>query len=137
MSIASETPSRALIDGTWVDGGAGTFEVRSPHDGRLVNTVARCDADDVAQAVAAGAHIQQFCPEEGLYFPATILTDVTTDMRIMREETFGPVAPILKVSSAAEAVAIADESKLGLIASLWTRDLATAWRVGEALRTDQ
>lgn len=89
--------------------------------------------EHVAEAVAAGAEVQQFGPEDGLYFPATILTGVTTDMRIMREETFGPVAPILKISSAAEAVAIANESKLGLIASLWTRDLATAWRVGEAL----
>src|SRR3954451_17484505 len=87
----------------------------------------------VAEAVAAGAQVEQFGVEHGLYFPATILTGVTTDMRIMREETFGPVAPMLKVSSAAEAVAIANESRLGLIASLWTRDLATAWRVGEAL----
>ncbi len=50
----------------------------------------------------------------------------------MREETFGPVAPVLKIRSAAEAVEIANQSSLGLIASLWTRDLATAWRVGEA-----
>jgi len=54
-------------------------------------------------------------------------------MLIMREETFGPVAPILKVESAAQAVEIAQESSLGLIASLWTRDLANAWRVAEAL----
>ena len=47
---------------------------------------------------------------------------------------FGPVAPIIEVGSAAEAVQIANSSDLGLIASLWTRDLATAWRVGEALQ---
>jgi acyl-CoA reductase-like NAD-dependent aldehyde dehydrogenase len=55
-------------------------------------------------------------------------------MLIAQEETFGPVAPIIKVSSVGEAVQIANSSKLGLIASLWTRDLATAWRVGEALQ---
>ncbi|TIC80240.1 aldehyde dehydrogenase [Nocardioides sp. GY 10127] len=87
----------------------------------------------VSEAVAAGAEITQVGTEQGLFFPATILTGVTPDMRIAQEETFGPVAPIIKVSSAEEAIAIANESELGLIASLWTRDLATAWRVAEAL----
>ncbi len=89
--------------------------------------------EHVEEARAMGAKVEQFGPEQGLYFPATILTGVSTEMRIMREETFGPVAPILEVGSAAEAVEIANRSSLGLIASLWTRDLATAWRVGEAL----
>ncbi|MBE0705490.1 MAG: aldehyde dehydrogenase family protein, partial [Afipia sp.] len=66
-------------------------------------------------------------------FPATILTDVTTDMLISQEETCGPVAPIIKVGSADEAVEIANSTGLGLIASLWTRDLASAWRIAEAL----
>jgi succinate-semialdehyde dehydrogenase / glutarate-semialdehyde dehydrogenase len=90
-------------------------------------------ADHVADARAHGAAIEQFGPEEGLYFPATILTDVTPEMLIMREETFGPVAPVMRIGSAAQAVELAKESGMGLIASLWTRDLATAWRVGEAL----
>jgi succinate-semialdehyde dehydrogenase/glutarate-semialdehyde dehydrogenase len=87
----------------------------------------------VEDARAKGAKIEQIGPEEGLYYPATILTDVTTDMLIAQEETFGPVAPFIKIRSAEEAVEIAHQSGLGLIASLWTRDLATAWRVGEAL----
>ncbi|MFT3865461.1 MAG: aldehyde dehydrogenase family protein [Solirubrobacterales bacterium] len=89
--------------------------------------------EHIADAVEKGARIEQFGPDEGLYHPATILTDVDPEMLIMREETFGPVAPVLKITSAAEAVEIANRSSLGLIASLWTRDLATAWRVGEAL----
>ena len=99
-----------------------------------------CNADTLARvkrhvedARAKGAKIEQFGKEEGLYYPATILTGVTTDMEIMREETFGPVAPIYKLKSAEEAIEIAHLSGLGLIASLWTQDLATAWRVGEAL----
>ena len=99
-----------------------------------------CNADTLARvkghvddARAKGAKIEQFGPEEGLYFPATILTDVTLDMDIMREETFGPVAPIYKFKDVQEAIDIAHISGLGLIASLWTRDLATAWQVGEAL----
>jgi succinate-semialdehyde dehydrogenase/glutarate-semialdehyde dehydrogenase len=55
-------------------------------------------------------------------------------MLIAQQETFGPVAPVMKVGSVAEAIEIANSSELGLIASLWTRDLATAWRVGEALQ---
>lgn len=89
--------------------------------------------EHVEDARAKGATIEQHGRSDGLYFPATLLTNVTTDMRIMQEETFGPVAPILKVSSAEEAVAIANQSSLGLIASLWTRDLSNAWRVAEAL----
>ena len=89
--------------------------------------------EHVADARERGADIAQFGPEKELYFPATILTGVTEEMLIMREETFGPVAPIMKISSAEQAVEIANRSELGLIASLWTRDLATAWRVGEAL----
>ncbi len=89
--------------------------------------------EHVNDARERGAEITQYGPEEELYFPATILTGVTEDMMIMQEETFGPVAPIMKISSAEQAVEIANRSELGLIASLWTRDLATAWRVGEAL----
>ncbi len=89
--------------------------------------------EHVADARERGAEIVQFGPEEELYFPATILTGVTEEMLIMQEETFGPVAPIMKISSAEQAIEIANRSELGLIASLWTRDLATAWRVGEAL----
>ena len=90
--------------------------------------------DHVENARAMGAHVEQFGPDHGLFHPATVLTGVTPEMRIAQEETFGPVAPIIKFSTTEEAIAIANSSKLGLIASLWTRDLASAWRVGEALQ---
>ena len=118
---------------------AAALKIGNPADedtemGPLCNkdTLARVKAH-VDDAVAKGAKIEQFGPEEGLYYPATILTGVTTDMDIMREETFGPVAPIYKFSDVQEAIDISHISGLGLIASLWTKDLATAWRVGEAL----
>jgi succinate-semialdehyde dehydrogenase/glutarate-semialdehyde dehydrogenase len=95
-------------------------------------TLDRC-IRHVEDARKKGANIQQIGKQEGLYFPATILTDVTLEMDIVLEETFGPVAPIIKISSVEEAVEIANSTDLGLIASLWTKDLATAWRVGEAL----
>lgn len=118
---------------------AAALRIGNPADedtemGPLCNpaTLARVK-EHVKDAVAKGAKIEQFGKEEGLYFPATILTDVTTDMLIAQEETFGPVAPIIKIKDAGQAIEIAHQSGLGLIASLWTQDLATAWRVGEAL----
>ncbi len=96
-------------------------------------TLARVRAH-VEDARAKGAEITQYGQETGLFYPATILTGVTSQMRIAQEETFGPVAPIIEVGSIAQAVEIANSTRLGLIASLWTRDLATAWRVGEALQ---
>ena len=90
--------------------------------------------EHVENARALGADIEQFGPQEGLFYPATVLTGVTPQMLIAQQETFGPVAPVMKVGSVVEAIEIANSSELGLIASLWTRDLATAWRVGEALQ---
>lgn len=87
----------------------------------------------VEDAVAKGAQIEQYGPENDLYYPATILTGVTNDMHVLQEETFGPVAAAIKIKSAEEAIQIANQSDLGLVASLWTRDLSTAWRVAEAL----
>ena len=108
---------------------------RATDMGPLCNAATRVRVEEhVADAVARGAEIAQFGPDEGLYYPATVLTGVTTEMQIAREETFGPVAPIIKISSAEEAIEIANSSDLGLIASLYTRDLSTAWRVGEALQ---
>lgn len=96
-------------------------------------TLARVVAH-VEEARQGGAQVRQFGEPDGVFYPPTILTGVTPDMTIAREETFGPVAPIIKVGSVDEAVAIANASALGLNAAVYTRDLATAFRVGEALQ---
>jgi succinate-semialdehyde dehydrogenase/glutarate-semialdehyde dehydrogenase len=88
----------------------------------------------VEEAVAGGAKVAlEHGPQEGLFYPATILTDVSLDADVMKHETFGPVIPVVKIASAQEAIDIANASGMGLVASLWTRDMATAWRVAEAL----
>ncbi|HET9094210.1 MAG TPA: aldehyde dehydrogenase family protein [Solirubrobacteraceae bacterium] len=88
----------------------------------------------IEDARARGAEVTQFGEPDGVFYPPTVLTGVTPQMRIAQEETFGPVAPIIRISSCEEAIAIANSSRLGLNAAVYTRDLATAFRVGEALQ---
>jgi succinate-semialdehyde dehydrogenase/glutarate-semialdehyde dehydrogenase len=70
---------------------------------------------------------------EGLHFQPTVLTGIARGMRILEEETFGPVAPIIRFSEDEEAVRQANDTPFGLAAYLWTRDLSRAFRVAEAL----
>ena len=70
---------------------------------------------------------------EGLYFEPTLLAGVASNMLVMQEETFGPVAPILAFRDDSEAVQLANDTKYGLSAYLWTRDIGRAYRVAEAL----
>ena len=69
----------------------------------------------------------------GRFFEPTILTEVTPQMLLAREETFGPVAPLFRFKSEAEAVALANDTEFGLAAYFYGRDIARIWRVAEAL----
>jgi succinate-semialdehyde dehydrogenase/glutarate-semialdehyde dehydrogenase len=69
----------------------------------------------------------------GTFFEPTVLTGVTAQMRIAHEETFGPVAPLFRFNTEAEAIALANDTPFGLAAYFYTRDLGRAWRVAEAL----
>ncbi|WP_221090731.1 NAD-dependent succinate-semialdehyde dehydrogenase [Deinococcus aquaedulcis] len=71
--------------------------------------------------------------KEGLYFHPTVLTDVHPESLILREETFGPVAPVVPFDTEEEALRLANASEYGLAAYAYTRDLGRAWRVAEAL----
>ncbi|MBO9465290.1 aldehyde dehydrogenase family protein [Tropicibacter sp. R15_0] len=92
----------------------------------------------IAEAVAEGAtpHIESFAEDDsGAYLSPQILTNVTHEMRVMRDESFGPVVGIMKVASDEEAIALMNDSEFGLTASLWTQDLERAARIGDQLET--
>ena len=96
--------------------------------------------DQVSEAIAAGATPliePALFPEDdgGAYLMPQILTDVDHSMRVMRDESFGPVVGIMKVKDDAEAIALMNDSEFGLTASLWTNDIARAETIGQQIET--
>jgi succinate-semialdehyde dehydrogenase/glutarate-semialdehyde dehydrogenase len=92
--------------------------------------------EHVADATAKGAQVAVGGERHGLggtFFVPTVLTGVTTDMKITNEETFGPVAPLFRFQTEEEAVAMANDTPFGLAAYFFSRDVGRVWRVGEAL----
>jgi succinate-semialdehyde dehydrogenase / glutarate-semialdehyde dehydrogenase len=71
----------------------------------------------------------------GRFFEPTILTEVTPQMAVAREETFGPVAPLFRFKTEAEAIALANDTEFGLAAYFYGRDICRVWRVAEALES--
>ncbi|MCH2167602.1 MAG: aldehyde dehydrogenase family protein [Oceanicola sp.] len=99
-------------------------------------------ADEVraqtAEAIAAGAkaHIATFDTDDGgAYLTPQILTNVTHDMRVMRDESFGPVVCVMPVKDDAEAIALMNDSSFGLTASVWTKDTARAEAIADQIDT--
>jgi len=100
------------------------FERLQRHLEQALADGARCVAGGRAVAAADG----------GRWFAPTVLVDVTPRMRIAREEVFGPVLAVMRFRDEEEAVALANDSELGLAAGLWTRDLARAVRLSRRLQ---
>src|SRR3989475_9716093 len=96
--------------------------------------------EHVADALAGGAKLvlggkrAEGFPTR-LYYPATILDGVVPTMRVSKEETFGPVAPIIKFRDEKEALTLANDSPYGLLGAVYTRDLSRALRFADALET--
>lgn len=92
--------------------------------------------DHIADAVGRGAEIRLGGgrhPLGGTFFQPTVLANVSADMKVAREETFGPLAPLFRFSEEAEVIRQANDTEFGLAAYFYSRDLARTWRVSEAL----
>jgi succinate-semialdehyde dehydrogenase/glutarate-semialdehyde dehydrogenase len=100
---------------------AGTFDKVSRHVANAVDNGARI-------AIGGGQHALG-----GTFFEPTVLTGVSRQMSVFREETFGPVAALVRFADEKEAIALANDSEFGLAAYVFTRDLGRALRVSEAL----
>jgi len=105
--------------------------------GPLINEAAVTKVEThIADALAKGARLLTGGgrhPRGGTFFQPTVLADLDAAMLVAQEETFGPVAPLFRFSTEAEAIALANATEYGLAAYFYTRDLARAWRVSEAL----
>jgi len=114
------------------DGLAGETE-----QGPLIDAAALKKVEEhIADATAKGARVALGGKRHalgGTFFEPTVLTGVTSNMAVAREETFGPLAPLFRFETEKEAIAMANDTEFGLAAYLYTRDLARSWRVSEAL----
>jgi succinate-semialdehyde dehydrogenase/glutarate-semialdehyde dehydrogenase len=114
------------------DGLAGDTDQGPLIDANAVQKV----SEHIADAVAKGARILtggKLHALGGTFFEPTVLSGVTTEMLVAREETFGPVAPLFSFATESEAIRMANDTEFGLAAYVYTRDLGRSWRVPEAL----
>lgn len=92
----------------------------------------------VEEAVQRGARIltggRRNPNFKGQYYEPTVMVDVNHEMEILREETFGPIIPIMKVKDREEAVRLANDSRYGLDSSVFTRDKKTGWQVAQKIQ---
>jgi len=105
--------------------------------GPLINAKAVAKVEEhIADAVAKGARVLAGGKPHALggnFFEPTVLGEVTPEMLVARDETFGPLAPIFRFDTEEQAIAMANDTEFGLASYLYTRDLGRAWRVSEAL----
>jgi succinate-semialdehyde dehydrogenase / glutarate-semialdehyde dehydrogenase len=105
--------------------------------GPLIDAKALAKVEEhLADALGKGARILQGGKRHalgGTFFEPTVLTDVTPQMLVAREETFGPIAPLFRFDTEAQAIQMSNDTEFGLAAYFYTRDLARSWRVAEAL----
>jgi succinate-semialdehyde dehydrogenase/glutarate-semialdehyde dehydrogenase len=118
------------------------LRVGDPHDpATQIGPLAREDQvvavqRQVDESVAAGATVLtggKRLTGDGAFFSPTVLTDVTTDMPVFREETFGPVAAVIRAADDEEAARLADDTAFGLGASVWSADVERALAVGKQI----
>jgi acyl-CoA reductase-like NAD-dependent aldehyde dehydrogenase len=134
--IADEFTRRVLEETSALrQGASGEFDVGSiifPQQLQIIE-------EHVADAVARGARVlaggRRNPAQKGLFFEPTVLDGVTHQMRIMREETFGPVLPIMRVADENEALRLANDTRYGLNASVFTRDKRRGVEIAKSIES--
>jgi succinate-semialdehyde dehydrogenase/glutarate-semialdehyde dehydrogenase len=105
--------------------------------GPLIDSSAVAKVEEhVSDMIAKGAKVVtggERVGNEGTFYRPTVMRDVTTDMKVATEETFGPVAPVFRFETEEEAIAMANATEYGLAAYFYTQDLGRTFRVMEAL----
>ena len=131
-----ETFTKALVKAVKALKVGDGFET-GVQQGPLINTVAVEKVEQhVNDAASKGAIIAcggKRLPLGRTFFEPTVLSEVNLSMRIMHEETFGPVAPLFRFSTEEEAVHMANDTRYGLASYLYTRDIDRVWRISEQL----
>ena len=116
-------------------GATGEFDVGAIIDAKQLGIIEEHVRDAVAGGarVLAGGRRNQACA--GLFYEPTVLVDVTHDMKVMRDETFGPVLPIMRVRDEDEALALANDSPYGLNANVWTKSKRRGTQLARAIES--
>jgi len=135
-SIANKFIERVVLETKALKQGLGSetaIDVGSMSNERQLQIV----SDHVEDAKARGAEIltggRRATNLRGLFYEPTVLTSVDHRMTIMRDETFGPVLPVMTFKTETEAIELANDSLYGLTASVWTRNIAKGKRVAELI----
>lgn len=112
-----------------------TLETDSPYSMGPITDPRQMDIidDHIKDAVEKGARVLCGGKEQGAFYKPMVMVDVNHSMKLMREETFGPIMPIMKVRDEEEAIRLANDSAFGLFASVYSRDLARAKRVADRI----
>ena len=113
----------------------GEFDVGSTFWPQQICVIEKHIADAVAKGarVLVGGH--RNLKLKGIYFEPTVIVDVDHGMSIMREETFGPVIPIMRVRDEEEAISLANDSHFGLSSNVWTKDTAKGLAIGQRIQS--
>jgi succinate-semialdehyde dehydrogenase/glutarate-semialdehyde dehydrogenase len=107
--------------------------------GPLIDDAAVAKVEEhVADALAKGGRIVTGGRRHALggrFYEPTVIADVTPDMKVAREETFGPVAPVFRFRTEAEALALANDTEFGLASYFYARDIGRVWRIAEGIES--
>lgn len=122
--------TKALSQGSGLDLNSDVSTLNNQHQLSIVERQVQAAIADGARAMTGG---ERTADRQGYYYPPTVLVDVSHKMEVVRDETFGPVLPIMVVESEAEAIRLSNDSPYGLTASVWTKDLSRGRAVARQL----